>query len=67
MNREEEVKGERKKKLILRCSHPSVDSTLLTSVRPIAPQLTGLVTAVAWPTEMKHQLCPLVSVAMMLP
>lgn len=58
---------EKKKKLILHCSHPSVDSTLLTSVRPIAPQLTGLVTAVAWPTEMKHQLCPLVSVAMMLP
>lgn len=25
MNREEEEKGERKKKLILHCSHPSVD------------------------------------------
>lgn len=67
--REREGWGEKQneKKLIPHSNHSSVDSTLLTSARLIAPQLTGLVTAVAGPTEAKHQLWPLVSVAMTSP
>lgn len=49
----------RDRKLISLSNHPSVDSLLLTCARPIAPQLTGLVTAVAGPTETKCQLWPL--------
>lgn len=66
----EERNGERthrEKKLIPHSNHPSVDSTLLTSARPIGPQLTGLVTAVVGPTTTKYQLRPLVSVAMTSP
>ncbi len=67
--RGKERKGEKQneKKLIPHSNQPSVDSTLLTSARLIAPQLTGLVTAVAGPTEAKHQLWPPVSVAMTSP
>lgn len=64
---EREKHRERKKKLIPHSNHPSVDSTLLTSAIPIAPQLTGLLTAVARPTGTEHQLWPLVSVAMTSP
>lgn len=54
-------KRQRKRKLIPHSNHPSLDSTLLTSVRPLAPKLVGPVTAVAEVTEKKHQLCGLLS------
>lgn len=58
---ERQRKRQRKRKLIPHSNHPSVDSTLLTSVRLLAPQPAGPVTAVAKATEKKHQLCGLLS------
>lgn len=60
-------KRQRKRKLIPYSNHPSVDSTLLTSVRLLAPQPAGLVTAVAEATQKKRiAVWPLVCVAMTL-
>lgn len=59
--RRDEKEETKEEKVNTHSKHPSVDSTLLTSVRPLALQLVGPVTAVAEATEKKHQLCGLLS------